>query len=78
MFVCVWTRVCVLSLLANSTEGGKAVPGLYPLQSSVSIIEEWYLQRGTGLWGHTGEEEWGEGMKKKRGNLYSDELLPYL
>lgn len=76
--MCVCTCVCVLSFLVNSPEGGEAMPGLYPLQSSVSIIEEWYLQRGTGVRGHTGEEGWGEGMKKKRGNFCSDELLPYL
>lgn len=45
--MCVCTCVCVLSFLVNSTEGGKAMPGLYPLRSSLSIIEEWYLQRGT-------------------------------
>ncbi|MEQ2261335.1 hypothetical protein XENORESO_008897, partial [Xenotaenia resolanae] len=39
--------VCVLFFLLNSTGGGKAMPGLYALQSLVSIIEQWYLQRGT-------------------------------
>lgn len=42
---------CVLSVPVNSAEGEKAMASLYPLQSSVSIIEEWYLQRGTGVKG---------------------------
>ena len=40
--------------LVNSTEGGKALSGVYPLQSSVSIIEEWYLLRGAGVRGQAG------------------------
>lgn len=43
-FVCVCVPVCVVSFLVNSAEGGKAMPGLFALQSLVSIIEEWYLQ----------------------------------
>lgn len=59
-FVCLRACDCVLSFLVNGTGGGKAVPGLYLLQSSVSIIEEWYLQRGTGVRGHTGRRRKGE------------------
>lgn len=49
VLVCEW--VCVFSVLVNNTVGGKAMAGLYSLQSSVSIIKEWYLQRGTGVKG---------------------------
>uniref|UniRef100_A0A3P9Q5Q4 Si:dkey-12j5.1 n=1 Tax=Poecilia reticulata TaxID=8081 RepID=A0A3P9Q5Q4_POERE len=44
-----FTCVCVLFFLLNSAGGGKAMPGLYALQSLVSIIEEWYLQRRGGV-----------------------------
>lgn len=77
-FVCVCACVCVFSFLVNSTEGGKAMPGLYPFQSSVSIIEDWYFQRGTGVRGRTWEEGWGEGEKKRKEGSSTDELLPYL
>lgn len=61
--VCAHLCVCMLSFLVNSTEGGKAMPGLYPLWSLVSIIEEWYLQKGIGLRGaHKGG---GIGRKSK-------------
>lgn len=58
------------------------MPGLYPLWSLVSIIEEWYLQKGIGLRGaHKGG---GIGRKSKikkkikKLKLWSDELRPYL
>lgn len=54
-FVCVCACVCVLSFLLNSSEGAEAMPGLYTLHSSVSIIEEWYLPRGTGVSRYTRE-----------------------
>lgn len=56
MCACVCLSACVLSVLVNSAEGEKAMASLYPLQSSVSIIEEWYLQRGTGVKG--GAQGW--------------------
>lgn len=71
-FVCVCACDCVFFFLVNGTEGGKAMPGLYLLQSSVSIIEEWYLQRGAGVRGRSGEEERKEGIKQKEGNSYFD------
>lgn len=54
--LCVFVCACVDMnvLLVNISEGGKAMLGLYPFQSSVSIIEEWYLQRGTEVRGSTG------------------------
>lgn len=62
--LCVSERVCVVSFLVDNTEGGEAMVGLYSLQSSVSIIKEWYLQSGTGL---KGRYEGGEdGYKKKK------------
>lgn len=51
--------LCVLVCLSfplNSTGGGKAMPGLYALQSLVSIIEEWYLQRARDRGGCRREE----------------------
>lgn len=61
--VCVYERLCVVSFLVDNTEGGEAMAGLYSLQSSVSIIKEWYLQSGTGL---KGRYEGGEDRYKKK------------
>lgn len=76
-YVCVCMHLCAF-LSSEWHWRWKAMPGLYLLQSSVSIIEEWYLQRGKGVWRRTGGEEWGEGIKQKEGNSYFDELLAYL
>lgn len=59
-----YVRVC-LFFLVNSTGGGKAMSGLYALQSLVSIIEEWYLQRGTVVRRRRRMEE-----KEGGGNIY--------
>lgn len=48
--------VCVLFFLLNSAEGGKATAGVFALQSLVSIIEEWYLEK-------RGPEEGGWGVR---------------
>lgn len=74
--------VCVLFFLLNSAGGGKAMPGLYALQSLVSIIEEWYLQRWAGEEGGGTAEgrRWRRKMEGKKitMKLCFDELLPYL
>lgn len=75
--LCVCECVCVFSFLVNNTEGVKAIAGLYSLQSSVSIIKEWYLQRGTEVKRVALERRDGKKVKKGR-RLYYDELLPYM
>uniref|UniRef100_A0A668A443 Si:dkey-12j5.1 n=1 Tax=Myripristis murdjan TaxID=586833 RepID=A0A668A443_9TELE len=76
------SRITTAKLLIE-TEEYEAMLGLYPLQSSVSIIEEWYLQRETGvggakgLVGGTGRQRGNKG-RKEAGVHYLDKLPPCL
>lgn len=66
------TRACLsVSVSGELSEGVKALPAPYPLQSSASIIEKWYLPRKAGVKPHEG----GGGGRRR---LQSDEMLPYL